>query len=188
MACAGIFSGGVDMGDNTVLDGKRILIVDDEPDILETLEELLDECLIDTAPNFETGRKFLDKNPYDAAILDIMGVSGYELLKITTEKGIPTLMLTAHALTPENLVKSIREGAQSYVPKDRIADIPLFLKEVLEAKQKGIEKHGGWFTRLRPLFDKKFGPDWREKDKAFWKEFDASYDMRVSKEELEEIL
>lgn len=176
------------MEDDSVLKGKRILIVDDEPDILDTLEELLDSCLIDTAPNFETARKFLDKNPYDGAILDIMGVRGYDLLQITTQMGIPTLMLTAHALTPENLVKSIKEGAQSYIPKDRIADIPLFLKEVLEAKQKGIKRHGGWFARLRPFFDKKFGPNWREKDREFWNEFDASYDLRVSRDELEKML
>ena len=176
------------MEDNSVLKGKRILVVDDEPDILETLEELLDPCLIDTAPNFDTARKFLGKNAYDGAILDIMGVQGYDLLQITTQKGIPTLMLTAHALTPENLVKSIKEGAQSYIPKDRVADIPLFLKEVLEAKQKGIKKHGGWFTRLRPFFDRKFGPGWRQKDREFWKEFDASYDLRVSKEELGKML
>ena len=62
------------MQDNDILNVKRILIVDDEPDILETLEDLLDMCLIDSAPDFESAKKFLDKNPYDAAVLDIMGV------------------------------------------------------------------------------------------------------------------
>jgi len=171
-----------------ILEGKRIIIVDDEPDILETLEELLDVCLIDTAPDFESARIFINKNPYDVAILDIMGVRGYELLRITSEKNIPTLMLTAHALTPDNLVKSIREGAQSYVPKDKLADIPFFVRGILEARRKGIQKHGGWFTKLRPFFDKIFGPEWREKDRDFWKEFDETYVTQVSKEELEEML
>ena len=87
------------MTDNEILKGKKILIVDDEPDILETLEELLDICIIDTAPDFETAKKFLDKNSYDVAILDIMGVRGYDLLELANEKGIPALMLTAHALS-----------------------------------------------------------------------------------------
>ena len=64
-----------------ILKGKRVLIVDDEPDILETLTELLDMCFTDTAPNFETAKKFLLKNEYDVAIFDIMGVKGYELLE-----------------------------------------------------------------------------------------------------------
>lgn len=173
------------MGDD-ILKGKRILVVDDEPDVLETLEELLDMCLIDTAPDFETAEKFLDKYEYDVAILDIMGVRGYDLLKISARKGIPALMLTAHALNPENLVKSIKGGAQSYIPKDQIADITTFLKDILEAREEGIEKQGNWFARLRPFFDKKFGAGWREKDKEFWKDFDQNY--RVTKEDLEKIM
>ena len=170
------------------LRGKKILIVDDEPDILETLEELLDMCLIDTAPNFETAKKFLDKYMYDAAILDIMGVRGYDLLKLATQKGIPSLMLTAHALSPDNLVRSIKGGAKSYIPKDRIPDITTFLTDIIEAHEKGIEKDSSWFARLKPFFDRKFGPDWRRKNEEFWKEFDATYTSRFSKEELEEIM
>jgi DNA-binding NtrC family response regulator len=161
--------------------------VDDEPDILETLEELLDMCLIDTAPNFETARKFLDKNTYDAAILDIMGVQGYDLLKIATQKGIPCLMLTAHALSPDNLVKSLKEGAQSYVPKDKITDIATYAAETIEAAERGRnERDVRWFSRLKPFFDRKFGKGWRKKDQDFWKDFDRKYISK--KEELEDIM
>ncbi len=175
------------MPNQDILEGKRILIVDDEPDILETLEELLDMCLIDTAPNFETARKFLDKETYDAAILDIMGVQGYDLLKIATHKGIPCLMLTAHALSPDNLVKSLKEGAQSYVPKDKITEISTYVAEILEAAERGV---GGedirWYHRLKPFFDRKFGTGWRKKDQDFWKDFDRKYISK--KDELEEIM
>lgn len=168
------------------LKGKKILIVDDEPDVLETLEELLDMCIIDTAPDFEKAKKFLDKYEYDVAILDIMGVRGYDLLKIAAQKGIPSLMLTAYALSPENLVRSIKGGAQSYIPKDQIANITTFLQDILEAREKRIEKQGNWFARLKPFFDKKFGAGWREKDKDFWKDFDENY--RVTKEDLEKMM
>ncbi|VBB44345.1 Response regulator receiver domain protein [uncultured Desulfatiglans sp.] len=168
------------------LKGKRILIVDDEPDILETLEEILDMCLIDTAPNYETAEKFIVKESYDAAILDIMGVRGYDLLDLTRKKGIPTLMLTAHALNPDNLVKSIKKGARSYIPKDKLSDVPHYLAEMLQAAESGEIREGTWFTRLKPFFDKKFGPHWRDKHRDFWDEFDETY--RVSKKELEDIM
>lgn len=171
-----------------ILQGKRILIVDDEPDVLETLEELLDMCLIDKAPNFETAQKFLKKYTYDVAIFDIMGVKGYDLLKLATQKGIPALMLTAHALSPDYLVKSIKGGAKSYIPKEKIADISTFIRDILEAHMRGIEKDSTWFARLRPFFDKKFGPEWRRKNEKFWKEFDETYTSRTSKEELGEIM
>jgi DNA-binding NtrC family response regulator len=151
---------------------KRILVVDDEPDILETLREQLDGCVVDTAPGFEEARQLLDKNVYDAAILDIMGVQGYDLLAITTKKDIPTLMFTAHALSPTNLILSIRRGALAYVPKEKIRDIKIFLLDVLEAHEKGEKGLGKWFSRLESFFEKKFGEYWKEKsDPEFWKKY-----------------
>jgi len=174
------------MQEPDVLVGKKILIVDDEPDVLETLEELLGMCLIDKAPNYEAGKKFLDKNVYDAAIFDIMGVRGYELLRTASDRGIPVLMLTAHALSPENLIKSIKEGAKSYVPKDKLSDISDFLRDMLEARRKGTEKQAKWFGKLKPFFDKQFGPGWRDKDEAFWMDFESR--RVIGKKDVEELL
>ena len=109
---------------------KKILVVDDEIDILETLEELLeDDFEVDLASSFDEAVSYLKKNKYDVAILDIMGVSGYDLLEATHALGIPTLMLTAHALSPDNLKKSIEMGADAYIPKDKMVDICLYVKK-----------------------------------------------------------
>jgi DNA-binding response OmpR family regulator len=170
-----------------VLNGKKILIVDDEPDVLETLVEILDMCLVDTAPNFETAKKFLNKNVYDLAIFDIMGVRGYDLLQLANERNVPALMLTAHAMSPDNLIKSIKGGAQSYVPKDKISEIALYIGDILKSRGKaGVEKRAKWFERLEPYFDQKFGEGWKDKDKEFWKVFDRKY--RPSREEIEDMI
>ena len=50
-----------------------------------------------------------------------MGVRGFDLLKIATELGYPTVMLTAHAFTPEALKQSIELGASAYLPKEQLA-------------------------------------------------------------------
>jgi CheY-like chemotaxis protein len=169
-----------------ILKDKRILIVDDEPDILETLKELLDMCIIDTAPNFETAQKFLKNDTYDAAILDIMGVEGYDLLELTNKKGIPTIMLTAHALSADNLVKSIKEGAQSYLPKDQMVDISTYLVEIIEAGEKSAGNSRKWLDRLIPFFNKKFGSDWKDQHKEFWTEYDRA--QPVTRDEAEKML
>ena len=101
------------MTSEDILKGKKILVVDDEPDIRETLEDILEECDIETAGTFESAKELLENTRYDAAILDIMGVKGFDLLEIATEKKIPALMLTAHGLNPDNLVGSIKLGAKS---------------------------------------------------------------------------
>jgi hypothetical protein len=107
--------------------------------------------------------------------MDFMGVQGYDLLRIATEKDIPALMLTAHALSPDNLVKSIEKGAQSYVPKDKISDIATYLADILRAREQGIEGDMTWFSRLREFFDRRFGPGWKEEHKEFWDQFDRAY-------------
>lgn len=155
-----------------ILKGKRILLVDDEPDILETLEELLYDCTTDSASTFESAVFCLKNTPYDAAILDIMGVKGYSLLKITHKLNIPSIMLTAHALTPDNLKHSIEQGADAYVPKDKLVDISLFVADVLSAREQGRNAPFTWFSRLKPIFDNLFGKGWHKSDQAFWDEFD----------------
>lgn len=176
------------MNDRDILAGKRILIVDDEPDILETLRELLDMSIVDSAPNFETAQKFLKKNSYDAAILDIMGVRGYDLLALCRDKDIPALMLTAHALNPDDLVRSIRKGAKAYIPKDKISEVSDHLGDIVKAHKEGEERYAEWYAKLKPYFDKKFGPGWKKKHEQFWKEFEETYGKPVSRKEAEEIL
>jgi len=98
-----------------------------------------------------------------------MGVKGFDLLEIAHKRGVPALMLTAHALSEENLKKSAESGASYYAPKDRIDQIDIFVADVLEAKQKNKSAWIKVFERLGNFYDRKFGgPDWREKEKEFW--------------------
>lgn len=174
------------MAKEEMLKGKRILAVDDEQDILDTLEEILSDCQVETATSYEAAKELISTKQYDAAILDIMGVRGFDLLQLVTAKKIPALMLTAHGLNPDNLVGSIKLGAKSYIPKDKIAEIDQYLQEIFIAQEKGIEKSGNWFARLSSFFDQRFGHGWKNKDKKFWQEFDKSF--HISKDELQDIM
>ena len=69
------------MSSDSALKNKVILVVDDEPDVLETVEEELDMCLIHKAGDYDTALQLLLSYTYDIVILDIMGVNGFELLK-----------------------------------------------------------------------------------------------------------
>jgi len=159
------------MDDNKYLDGKRVLIVDDEPDILDTLEDLLPMCETFKAASFDEARDMIATKQIDLAILDIMGVDGYKLLELSKEKGIVTVMLTARALSPGDVMKSYKGGADSYVPKEEMVNITTFLVDVLEAKQKGKNTWNQWMHRLGSFCEKTFGKDWQEPDKDFWDKF-----------------
>lgn len=140
-----------------LLEDKRILIVDDEQDILETLEETLSICTVVTAASFEEGKQRLEEEYFDLAVLDIMGVDGYKLLEIANQKKIPAVMLTAHALSPEETLKSFKKGASYYIPKDKMGNIEIFLNDVLEAKARGKHAWSRWAERFGSYYDKKFG-------------------------------
>lgn len=156
------------MSKENILSGKRILIVDDEPDILDVLEELLETCDITKASNFTTAKEMLETKVFDMAILDIMGVDGYSLLEIAKQKNIPAVMLTAHAFTPDNLLKSMKEGAASYLPKEEIAMIAEFLAELFEAKEKGLSSWTPWQNRFpSSYFATRFGAAWKSADTEF---------------------
>jgi len=150
------------------LRGKWILVVDDEEDVRQMIYELLDMCKIDTASSYEDANALLEKNRYHAAILDIMGVRGYDLLDIATRRDIPALMLTAHALTKEHLKKSAEMGAAFYAPKDEMTNIALYLADVLEARAKKQNPWTKWYERLSGFCDRRFGKNWKDQDPDFW--------------------
>jgi CheY-like chemotaxis protein len=159
---------GRSMKPESPLQNKHILIVDDEADVLEFLEEELEMCMVDKAGDFESALQYIQSYIYDIVILDIMGVNGFRLLEESVSKGFPTVMLTAHALSPEALKKSIKLGAVSYLPKEKMSEIREFLEDVVLKDGKSAWK--SFFNRLGGYFNRKFGPGWEEKDK-FLKDF-----------------
>jgi len=110
-----------------------------------------------------------------------MGVQGYDILELTNKKDIPALMLTAHALTPENLKEAIEKGADSYIPKNELANIADHVADVIKSRLEGKGGHGAWFSNLKPFFDKAFGKGWRDKSRNFWNSFDDRYGMKSGK-------
>lgn len=157
--------------EESILNNKRILGVDDEPDVLETLEEQLGEfdgLIFDRATDYDTGYQLIRSWTYDLVILDIMGVRGFDLLNASVTLGFPTVMLTAHALSVQALRTSIKMGAMAYIPKEKMFEIVTFLEDVLT-----LEHRPGWrrlFERLGGFFNATFGPDWQKDEKDFWKE------------------
>ena len=98
-----------------------------------------------------------------------MGVEGFELLKIANDQNLPVLMLTAHALSEKNLIKSAKEGAAYFVPKDKMSDIDIFLIDIFQALDKNKSTWERLFDRLGGFYDKRFqGTNWRVQEKRFW--------------------
>ena len=160
-----------EMDVSKILKDKVVLVVDDEPDVLDTVADILEGCFVTKARDHDTAQQYLMSYTYDIVILDIMGVNGFDLLQTSVKRGFPTVMLTAYALTPEALEKSIRLGAVSFLPKEKMSQLDHYLADVVLGGKKPV--WGKLFDKLGDLFSKRFGPGWMERN-AFFKEFEAS--------------
>jgi DNA-binding response OmpR family regulator len=162
------------MDSKLVLKGKHILAVDDEQDVVEIIKELLEDSRVDTAHDYESASQKIQETHYDLAILDIMGVNGMKLLEEAVERGIPAVMLTANAISPDTLISSIDKGAIAYLPKERLSELDELLGKILSAHDRGEPPWKLLFELLGDYFDQIFGPDWKKKDQEFWTELNRA--------------
>ncbi|HTR42963.1 MAG TPA: response regulator transcription factor [Pseudomonadales bacterium] len=99
----------------------RILIVEDEPDLLSSLAQALREegYAVDTANDGEDGFYKAENYDYDAMVLDVMlpRMDGWEVLsRLRKIKKTPVLMLTARDQSRDR-VRGLDGGADDYVIK-----------------------------------------------------------------------
>jgi len=161
----------------SLLDGKHILAVDDEEDILVSLREEItdacDQCTIDEATTFSQALKLIQSHNYDIVILDIMGVKGFDLLEAAVKKQLKVVMLTAHALSPEALKRSHSMGARAYLPKDKLGEIVPFLEDTLK-----YDFETGWrrlLEKLSTFFNEVFSPEWEKETGLTWRQWGKPY-------------
>jgi two-component system KDP operon response regulator KdpE len=103
------------------MSGERILVCDDDPQIVRALRVILRDAGYEVVPS-ETGEEALDRaavRPPQAAILDLMlpGIDGVEVCRRLREwSEAPILVLSAVDEEAEK-IRALRQGADDYVTK-----------------------------------------------------------------------
>ena len=120
---------------------RRILVVDDEEDIVETARFLLEIEgfeVVGANSGFQA-LKMIEQEKFDLIILDIMmpGMSGWdvfsELMKKHKEYKDRVMFLTVIEVSDERKQKLFKEGAIDYIAKPLgIKDLPEKVKKVLK--------------------------------------------------------
>jgi DNA-binding NtrC family response regulator len=148
------------MRNNEILIGKRILAVDDEPDVLDMVQEQLEVCEVTTSENYEQAQDLLSTNSFDLVLLDIMGVKGFDLLDQCREKRLPAAMLTAHSINADSVNKAMNLGAISFLPKEELVNLQEHLVDIFEGLAQGRSHWRRLFDRLGPFFRDRLGLTW----------------------------
>jgi two-component system alkaline phosphatase synthesis response regulator PhoP len=136
---------------------EKILVVDDEDDILELLSYNLrrEGYQVQCCRSGEEGLKLAREQPYDLILLDLMlpAVDGLDVCRILKAEHrtsrVPIIMLTAKGEDPD-IVTGLELGAEDYITKPFSPRVLLArLKAVLRRKKKDLEDHG--FVRSHDL-------------------------------------
>jgi CheY-like chemotaxis protein len=105
-----------------LLDGKRVLVVDDEATIRETISDVLSRlgCEVDQAPDGEAAVRTVAERDYDLVLSDIRmpHKNGYEVFSAAKQKNpaTPVILMTGFGYDPgHSIVKARREGGLSAV-------------------------------------------------------------------------
>src|ERR1700721_1592763 len=122
MSNAGAESEPIETPVTTNRDGQRILIIDDEAGIRDSLETLLtlEGFRVEMAADGQAGLDQLTRHSYDLLLLDLAlpGESGIDLLPRikSLAPALPIIMITAYG-TVNNVVDAIRAGASNFIQK-----------------------------------------------------------------------
>lgn len=106
------------------MDRKKILVIDDEPDLVELVSYNLKKegFHVSVAPNGEDGLEKIRKGSYDLLVLDLMlpGIQGVELCRMVRSnpktESLPIIMLTARSDMADK-IKGLETGADDYITK-----------------------------------------------------------------------
>ncbi|HKI85688.1 MAG TPA: response regulator [Thermoanaerobaculia bacterium] len=122
----------------------RLLIVDDEVDLLDMLRVVLDSNGFDvvTASSGMQALVLAAENPPDVILLDVMmgEMDGWEVLRLLkldeNTQEIPVIILSARTETHDK-IRGLQEGAADYITK------PFSVKELIERVGRLVEGGGG---------------------------------------------
>ncbi len=136
---------------------SRILVIDDERSIRNTLKEILgyEKYQVDACENGEQGLEKIKENEYDIVLCDIKmpGMDGIEVLEKITElkPDIPIVMISGHG-NIDTAVESIKKGAFDFIEK------PLDLNRLLITIRNATDKSNliSETKVLRKKVDKKY--------------------------------
>lgn len=118
-----------------------VLVVDDEPDIIELMRDFLEAAghTVVSAPDGPAAFMLLDRQPVDCVLLDLMlpGMSGYDILRRLREtSNVPVLILSARQEDSDK-IRGLGLGADDYIVKNATpAEVVARVKAVLRRSRR----------------------------------------------------
>ena len=108
-----------------------VLVINNEQDIIDSLEEELNMCMLHKASEYNTALAYLENRFFDIVILDIDRVNGPQLLEKSLSRGFITVILLRHTIDKDALKKYRDLGALLFIKKEKLSEIRTVLEDAL---------------------------------------------------------
>lgn len=123
------------------MSGLRVLLIDDEEELVATLAERLElrDFLVDYALNGLAGMARVKEKDYDVIVVDLMmpGMNGHEVLEQVKRlrPDLPVILLTGRG-SEQDSESGLGQGAFDYLMK------PVNIDRLIEIMRKAVKSHG----------------------------------------------
>ncbi len=168
-------------------DGKdRVLVVDDNPEILLLLRDALSDFDVEAAESADKALDIIRQTPPDLIVSDIMmpGIDGVKFTKMVKQNRhtmhIPLVLLSAKTSSQEK-VEGLESGADAYIGKPFSVD---YLKAVVKRLLENRRYLREYYTTGASTFEYTEGKLMHKEDKEFMARIAAFVDEHVEDEDL----
>ena len=119
------------MDQKSMLTGRVILLAHNDRDMLDTMAEQLDMCLIHKANDCDSAMQYLLGHTYDFVVLGMEGRDLSELLETCVMREFRTVLLIPTPIPPEALQRCTNLETLYFCPKEKVGKIRDFLEDIL---------------------------------------------------------
>src|SRR6266545_3415667 len=134
----------------------KVLVIDDEPDLLELLELTLSRMGLDTSRAESVGEaiRLLDKEPFDLCLTDMRlpDGEGLRVVEHINQKGldVPVAVITAFG-SAENAVAALKAGAFDYLAKPvALEQLRALVKQALKLSRPPVPRQDEGEAEAQP--------------------------------------
>lgn len=158
----------------SVLNGKIILAVDEQPEFLKTLGEKIlsacPTCQIDKAAAYKQAFELMAIYTYDLILLNMAGFRAFDLLDQAVLVKFPIVVVTGDGVLPQTLDQAFQKGARAFLARNAMDGVVPLLEDVLRDAR--LSEWRRFLERIGSVFNEKLALSSRKKrrERSFMKE------------------
>ena len=121
----------IGLSNSCILEKKKILVVNKDQDVFESLEKYLNVCRLYKALDYNTAFAYLEHRLFDIIIWDTDSIQPGNLTDYLINKHVLTVLFLENRNADGEVSKCIKQGAIPFTKRNNLSKIRYFLEDIL---------------------------------------------------------